>query len=155
VRPPFYRIGAAALAAVLTILVNALAPSVARASGTVTIQQAGGHTDVYNDVVIKVIHGALFMTSADGKGTLIIQRAACAYQGQLLVCFATGATLVQAGKTSPLDFQKGTLYVNSTDDPQQMLLTTTKVPPHSIVFSFTTSRGTYVNLSGRIDKVVQ
>lgn len=149
------RAGAAVFAAFLTVSACAFGSTAARASGTVTIRQANGQTNVYHDVVIKVIHGALFMTSADGKGTLIIARAACSYQGDLMVCFATGATLVQAGETNPLDFRQGTLYVNSTDKPQPLLLSTTKVAPHSVLLSFTTKRGTYVNLSGRIDKVVK
>ncbi|MGA8576896.1 MAG: hypothetical protein WB609_14580 [Candidatus Cybelea sp.] len=127
----------------------------ARATGTILIQQADGQTNVYHDVVIKVIHSALYMTSSDGRGTLVINRAACAYQRQLLVCLPTSATLVQSGQTSPLDFKQGTLYVNSTDDPQQLSASTQKVDAHGIVLSFTTKRGTYVNLNGRIDKVVK
>jgi len=127
----------------------------ARAAGTITIAQSDGHTDTYHDVVIKVIHGSLYMTSADGKGTLIIHRAACSYQNQLMVCFATSAVLVQAGETKPLDFKTGTLYVNGTDDPQPLALSSAKVPAHGILLSFTTKRGTYVSLSGRIDKVVE
>jgi hypothetical protein len=127
----------------------------AGATGTVTIIQANGHKDVYDDVEIKVMHGALYLTSADAKGTIVIDRAACSYQGKLMVCLATGATLVQAGETSPLDFRHGTVYVNDTDDYQQLVLSTTKVPPHSVLVSFTTKRGTYLGLTGRIDKVVK
>jgi hypothetical protein len=132
-----------------------LGPATVRAGGTVTIAQTDGHTDTYHDVVIKVIHDVLYITSADGRGTLIIHRAACAFQGQLLVCFPTSAVLVQSGETKPLDFRKGTLYVNGTGDPQPLALSTAKVPPHGILLSFSTDRGTYVSMSGRIDKVVK
>lgn len=127
----------------------------AGAGGTVMIRQSDGHTDVYHDVSIKIIHQALFLTSADGKGTLVINRAACAYQGQILVCFATGATLVQSGSSKPLDFKSGTVYFNLTGESQQLALSTQKVPAHSILLSFTTKRGTYISLNGRIDKVVR
>lgn len=137
------------------VLASAFGISAAGATGTVTVQQTNGHVDVYKDVSVKVIHDALFMTSADGKGTLIIHRAACSYQAELLVCFVTSATLVQAGKVSPLDFKIGTLYVNLTDAPQPLALSTKKVAPESVLLSFTTKRGTYVNLNGRIDKVVK
>jgi hypothetical protein len=146
-------IACAALVALVASLAVGAAP--AAAMGTVLIRQADGSTNTYHDVAIKVIHNALYMTTSDGHGTLVINRAACSYQGDLMVCFATSATLVQAGKTSAIDLKKGTIYVNSTNDPQQMLLSTTKVPPHSIVLSFSTNRGTYVSLSGRIDKVVK
>lgn len=141
----------------LLVLFGCLALSTvsAGATGTMTIVQADGDRNVYDDVEIKVIHGALYMTSADGKGTLIIQRAACSYQGKLMVCFATNAALVQSGETSALDFKRGTVYANTTDDFQPMVMSSTKVPPHSIMLSFTTKRGTYISLSGRIDKVVK
>jgi hypothetical protein len=132
-----------------------LSTAMAGATGTMTIIQADGDTNVYNDVEIKIIHSALYVTSQDGKGTMVINRAACSHQGELMVCFATSATLVQAGETSPLDFKRGTVYLNNTDDYQTLVMSTTKVPPHSILFSFTTKRGTLVNLNGRIDKVVK
>lgn len=120
-----------------------------------TIVQADGDKDTYSDVEIKVIHGALYMTSEDGKGTMVITRAACSHQAQLMVCYATNATLVQSGETSPLDFKRGTVYVNDTDDYQPLVMSTTKVAPHSIMLSFTTKRGTYVTVNGSIDKVVK
>jgi hypothetical protein len=147
--------GPAVCSALLAFCGLAFGASPAGAAGTVMIRQSTGETNVYHDVGIKVIHGALYMTTRDGQGTLVINRAACSYQGPLMVCFATGATLVQAGKTRAVDFQKGTIYVNSTDEPAAMLLSTTKVPPHSLLLSFSTKRGTYVSLSGRIDKVLK
>lgn len=127
----------------------------AGARGTATIVQADGHTDVYRDVNISVIRGVLYVTTADGTGTMVINRAACSYQGQLMVCFATHAALIQSGETSPLDFKSGTLYANDTDDYLPLALSTTKVPPHSILLSFTTKRGTSISVSGRFDKVVK
>ncbi len=144
------------IAALLALAVGAgLTETPAQAMGTVTIQQANGARSTYRNVVIKIIHDALFVTSQDGKGTLVIHRAACAYQGAVLVCFVTSATLVQAGKTSSLDFRNGTVYVNMTNDPQTLTRSTMKVPAKGIVSSFTTVRGTYVNLVGSIDKVVK
>jgi hypothetical protein len=133
----------------------AFASGAAQAKGTVLIQQSNGHTNVYDDAVIKVIHGALYVTSADGEGTLVINRAACSHQGEILTCFATTATLVQSGETKALDLKKGTIYVNSTDAPQPLVLSTTKLAPHSIMLSLETDRGTYIGLTGGIDKMVQ
>jgi hypothetical protein len=127
----------------------------AGAAGTVLIQQSSGHIDEYANVGIKILHGSLYLTSADGRGQLVITRAACSHQGQLLVCLATDATLTQLGKTTPLDFDRGTIYVNGTDTPQPLVLSTSKVPAHSVMLSLTTKRGTYVGLTGRIDEMVQ
>ncbi|MBV8067437.1 MAG: hypothetical protein JO113_05645 [Candidatus Eremiobacteraeota bacterium] len=142
-----------ALSAFLALL--ALSTIRVGATGTMTIVQADGDRNVYNDVEIKIIHGALYMTSEDGKGTMVINDAACSHQGKLMVCYATRATLVQAGEVTPLDFKTGTVYVNNTDDYLPLVMSTTKVPPHSIMLSYTTDRGTYVSCSGGIDKVVK
>ncbi len=104
----FFRSAAAVALALATQAALTSAP--APAMGTVTIQQPTAR-NTYHNVEIKIIHNALFVTSADGRGTLVINRAACAYQGAVLVCFVTSATLVQAGKTTPLDFRNGTVYV--------------------------------------------
>ena len=55
-------------------------------------------------------------------------------QERLLVCYVT----------SPVRsiLKRGTLYVNSTDDPQTLVLSTTKIAPHSVILSITTKKGT-------------
>lgn len=141
-----------ALLALLACFV--VSPIAAVAKGTMTIVQANGENDVYDDVMINVVHGSLYMTSADAKGTIVIRRAACSYQEKLMVCLLTKATLIQGGSASALDFERGTMYANSTDDYQPLVLSSTKVAPHSILLTFKTSRGTVVSLTGRIDKVV-
>jgi hypothetical protein len=133
----------------------ALATAAAQATGTILIQQSSGESNTYDNVAIKILHGSLYLTTADGRGTLVITRAACSHQDQLMVCFATNATLVQSGQTSPLDFDRGTIYINNTDSQQPLVLSTAKVPAHGILVSLTTKRGTYIGLSGRIDKVTQ
>lgn len=125
------------------------------AKGTFVIRHANGQVNTYKNVSIKILHGDLYVTASDGKGTFIVNRAACSYQGKLMVCYATGATLVQAGKTSAIDLKTGTVYVNATDDPQPLVLSSAKVPAHSVLLSLTTDRGTLVSLNGRIDRVVK
>lgn len=131
----------------------AFGAAAADAAGTVTIQQADGSVQTYSDAVVKVIHNILYVTSADGKGTLIVSRAACAYQGQVLVCLPTALTLAQAGSVNPIHLTKGTLYVNLTDQPQLLAASTMKISPNSIILSMQTKAGTYVSVSGAIDKV--
>jgi hypothetical protein len=127
----------------------------ARAGGTVTIQHSDGTIDTYRDAAIKVIHSALYVTSADGKGTMVINRAACSYQGDTYVCLPTSVTLVQSGSTNAVDLSSGTIYANMTDDAQQLPLSSQHLGPHSILLSITTKKGTTINLSGTIDKVTK
>ncbi len=125
----------------------------ARAEGTARIQQADGTVNVYQDVKIQIVHNTLAMTTADGKGTLMIYRAACAYQGDIYVCLPTGATLVQGGSVNPINIVRGTVYANLTDEMHQLSLSTMQMAAHSIMMAIKTKRGTYVTLSGTIDKV--
>jgi hypothetical protein len=146
-----FRLSVAALAALAAFTFTST--FAARAAGTARIQQADGTVNVYQGVKIQIIHNTLAMTSADGKGTLMIYRAACAYQGDILVCLPTGATLVQGGSVNPIKIVRGTVYANLTDDAHQLALSTMQVPAHSIMMALKTGRGTYVTLSGTIDKV--
>ena len=56
----------------------------ALADGTVRVTQNDGTLQVYPNVSIRVVDKTLRVTSADGKGTLIVERAACSYTGELL-----------------------------------------------------------------------
>jgi hypothetical protein len=125
------------------------------AAGTATIQQVDGSLDTYGNVAVAIIHKNLFVTTRDGKGTLVIQRAACAYQGQVMVCFPTAVTLVQSGESRPIDLRNGTIYLNLTGEAQPLVMSTTKVPARSMLLSITTKRGTYISVSGRIDRMVK
>lgn len=133
----------------------ALTSSIACAKGTITVVQSNGETNVYDDVGIKIVSGALFITSEDGKGTIVVHKAACSYQGKVLVCFPTSVTLVQSGKVKPLDLTTGTVYVNSTNDYQSIALSSQKLAPHTLWFTFSTRIGTHASVTGRIDKVVK
>jgi hypothetical protein len=127
--------------------------SVARAEGTARIQQADGTVNTYHNVKIQILNKTLTMTSPDGKGTLMIYRAACAYQGSILVCLPTGTTLIQGGTVSPIKLLSGTVYANMTGAPQNLNNSSTRLPPHGILMALKTQRGTYVSLNGTIDKV--
>ena len=146
-----FRFSTCALAALAVFALSS--PLVARAEGTARIQQTNGTVNVYSGVKIQIVHNTLAMTTADGSGTLMIYRAACAYQGDVLVCLPTGATLVQGGSVNPIKIVQGTVYANLTDEMQQLSLSTMRIPAHSIMMAITTGKGTYVTLSGTIDKV--
>jgi hypothetical protein len=127
----------------------------AHATGTMLIQRSDGDKDTYNDVEIDVFQGAMFLTSDDGDGTLVINRAACSYQAKVMVCLPTSIVLVQDGESSALNVRNGTIYINDTGDAQQLTHSTTKLKPHSAMVSFTTVSGTYVNVLGTLDQVIR
>jgi len=123
------------------------------AKGTVTVQQSNGSTQTYNNVTIVIAHKTLRVTTADGVGTLVIDKAACSYVGNLQMCLPYSMTLDQGGGTHPLDFQRGTVYVNLTDSKQPLSNSSMQLPPQGILLSLTTKVGTIVNMTGTIDKV--
>lgn len=140
----------AALTAALAI--SMLTATAARAEGTARIQQVNGSVNVYHHVKIQIVAKTLSVTSPDGKGTLIIYRAACSYQGQVMMCLPDGVSLVQNGGVSAIKLTSGTVYANLTGEPQNLAMSSTKVPAHSILMALKTRRGTYVTVSGAIDK---
>jgi len=129
------------------------AASVAHAKGTVTVQQSDGSTQTYNNVSIVIANKTLRVTTADGVGTLVIDKAACSYVGNLQMCLPYSMTLDQGGGSHPLDFQRGTVYANLTDSKQPLSQSSMQLPPNGIMLSLTTKIGTIVNLTGTIDKV--
>ena len=138
------------LTAVSILMLVGNAP--ARATGTVQVQQSDGSIQYYKNASIVVSNKTLRITTADKKGTLLIDRAACSLNGKVLICLPYDMTLDQGGGAHPLDFQRGTVYLNTTNEPQPMPATSQQLPGNGIMLSLTTKIGTIVNVTGTIDK---
>jgi hypothetical protein len=143
------------VAPVLAAALWALTPAVAYATGEISIHHAAGATNSYNDVEIRVFSGSLFLTSDDGDGTIVVTRAACSYQGKIIVCLPISAALVQDGETSALALRRGTIYLNYTSTAQSMSFSSAKLPAKSILLALTLNNGTLINVRGRIDQVIE
>jgi hypothetical protein len=130
----------------------AFMPGAARASGTMQVQQTDGSTQTYKNVSVVISNKTLRLTSADKQGTLVVDRAACSFLGKVMRCLPESMTLDQGGGAQRLDFQSGTVYLNSTDTKQPLPATSQQLPPNGIMLSMTTKIGTIVNLTGTIDK---
>ncbi len=142
-------------AAIAAAVACCLAPLAAQATGTLSVHRQNGGINTYRTVEIKVLSGALFVTSQDGAGTIVVSNAACSYQAKIIVCLPTAVALVQGGSSHALDLKSGTVYLNYTDSDQPMSRTTTKLPAHNVMLAFSTSKGTSVTLSGVIDQVIK
>ncbi len=138
------------------MLALTIAGAPAAATGTLSVQQSSGKVDVYPNSVVRLISGkALTITSADGKGVLKIDQAACSYAGELRSCLLYHMEWIQAGQVHPIDLVRGTVYVNLTAQRQALPLSSQQLPPNGILLSFLTKRGTNVNMTGTIDEVVK
>ena len=137
------------------LLTCSLAASVApaQASGTARIQQPDGVVKIYPNVHVRIENRVLHLTSADGKGTLSISRAACSMIGGLMRCLPDQAQLAQFGETHSIALKNATVWLNPGTENLQLPLSSTQIPPHGIVVSLVTVAGTYVSLSGTVDEV--
>jgi hypothetical protein len=132
-----------------------LPPAPAGATGAISIHHASGASNSYSDVEIRVFSGSLFLTSDDGDGTIVVTRAACSYQGKIIVCLPISAALVQDGESSALALRRGTIYLNYTSTAQSMSFSSSKLPAKSILLALTLNDGTLINVHGRIDQVIE
>ena len=143
------------VAAIVAVMTSVIGPVAADATGTIKIQHKGGTVNTYPDVEIKIFSGSLFLTTEDGRGTLVVTRAACSYQEKIIVCLPTTAALVQGGNSNALSLQSGTIYLNYTDVDQPLSRTSKKLPPNSIMLALTTANGTFIDVHGRIDQLIK
>lgn len=125
----------------------------AGATGTVRITKSDGTVKVYHDVTIHFTNNRLRLISGDRKGALIIDRAACSYVGNIERCLPIDAKLDQGGSTHPLDFESGTILVNTGDTPHTLRHSSQQLPPNGVVMLLQTKRGTFIALHGVIDEV--
>lgn len=125
----------------------------AGATGTVRVQQSNGTVKTYDDVSIRVKHNTVRIGTKDQKGVLVIDRAACSYVGELLRCLPTSFQLVQSDQTKTIQLINGLVYLNLTDQPQQMSLSSTQMKSHHLMLTLHTMRGTYITVRGQIDEI--
>jgi hypothetical protein len=137
--------------ALLLVGLSFCVASVADAKGTVRVEQSDGTTQVYPNVSLRVVNHTLRITTQDGKGTLVVTRAACSFEGDLMRCLPYELHLEQDGVESALDFQQGTLYYNKTNTNQQLSASSTQVPPNGILGLLRTKKGTIIAISGVVD----
>jgi hypothetical protein len=137
----------------LVSIFGALGVTGADATGPMRVQQNDGTVQVYHDVLIRVAQRTLRIGSKDRKGVLVIDRAACTYAGSLLRCLPSTIKFEQNGQTHTIQLITGTLYVNLTDDMQQLHHSSTQLSPHDVLLMMQTHRGTYISLHGHIDEM--
>lgn len=127
----------------------------AYATATVGVHNEDGSSQTYSNVSVKIVNQALNLTTSDGKGTLIIKKAACSYAGEIQVCLPYTLTIVQSGASHALDFERGTVYLNLSDSVQTLPQSSMQIPVRGIVMSLKTKIGTIINMTGTIDQVTK
>ncbi len=137
----------------LTAAVLAALPNVSAATGTARIQQADGNVKTYSNVRINIAQQKMSITSSDGKGTLVISKAACSMIGKMIRCYPYAATLEQGGTARPITVVNATVWLNPSGESQQLPRSSMHLPPRGVLLSLQTKAGTYVSLSGTADEL--
>ncbi|MGA7569362.1 MAG: hypothetical protein WBG27_00585 [Candidatus Aquilonibacter sp.] len=125
----------------------------ARATGTARIAQRDGATKTYTNVRIVVQTESMAITSSDGQGTLVFGKAACTKVGELLRCIPYDATLEQHGQSTHIPLKYGTVWLNPSATTQQLTYSSTQLVPRGVLLSIRTKAGTYVSVTGVIDRI--
>ncbi len=128
----------------------------ANAAGTARIQQRDGSAKIYSDVHIRVQdHQRLLITSSDGVGTLIVNKASCTAVANLIRCLAYSVELDQNGRTVAIPVLSGTVWLNLSGAKHQLPYSSTQLPPRAVLMALATKRGTHLTLTGTIDEVTK
>ncbi len=117
------------------------------------VQQRDGSLKIYRDVLVEIRNEELSLTTADGLGTLVIGKAACVKESSLIKCLPYDATLYQHGWKDRVKVQSGTVWFNPTSTAQQLSYSSARLPARGIMMSMTTKAGTYVSLTGTVDRM--
>jgi hypothetical protein len=141
------------LSLVLAATLSAILCGPAGATGTVRIQQHDGGTKTYSNVRIVVFNESMTITSSDGEGTLVLGKAGCTKVGELLRCIPYDATLEQHGESTHVPLQSGTVWLNPSSTTQQLSFSSTQLPPRGVLLSIQTKAGTFVSLTGTVDRI--
>jgi hypothetical protein len=147
------RIGTLILVPVFLAIAAVAVPGPASATGTARIQQRDGSTKTYTNVRIVVLSESMAITSSDGEGTLVFGKAACTKIGELLRCIPYDATLEQHGQSTHVPLQYGTVWLNPSSSTQQLTHSSTQLPPRGVLLSIQTKAGTYVSVTGVVDRI--
>lgn len=135
---------------IVVFIMMCAVPIFAQAKGTMRVQQSDGSVQLYDNVNLAVNGRELLVTTSNNKGTLIIDEAACSFVERVLRCIPQRVRLRQNG-TQWLDFDRGTVYFNRTDEKQQLKYSSTQLPPNGVLGSLKSPKGTYVTWSGTLD----
>jgi hypothetical protein len=114
----------------------------ALASGTARIQQTNGSVNTYSGMRLQILPHSVVLRSPDGQDEVSML---CESGGDgISVCRPQAFYFQRGAKAYSIPLRQGTVYINTSDDAQTLPLSSTRVPPHSILLALQTRRGTYI-----------
>lgn len=129
------------------------AGSPASAKGVTLIQEKNGVVKTYSSVNIALNGQTLTLRTADGKGVLRIVTGACSFDKNVQRCLPYSVMLTQNGKTHPIALDYGSVFLNVSNEPHHLTLSSDMLAPRTVLILFKTAHGTYVTSKGTLDEV--
>ncbi|HTA38478.1 MAG TPA: hypothetical protein VK760_05360, partial [Candidatus Acidoferrales bacterium] len=126
--------------AALVVVAGCFAASAvpAIATGTLRVQHRDGVVQTYTNVYIRILDNEMTLTSNDGKGTVVIGKAACSKIGELISCLPYDATLEQNGNEARIALQSGTVLINPTATRHALSYSSQSLPSHGVLMAVKT-----------------
>ncbi|HEV3090535.1 MAG TPA: hypothetical protein VGX91_03725 [Candidatus Cybelea sp.] len=146
-------VSSAWLCASFLMAVAGVLPNPAWATGTALIAHPDGSESTYHNVRVVIWNESMALTSSDGKGTVVLGKAACTKVGELVKCIPYDATLYQNGYRVHILLVSGTVWLNPSETVQNLQDSSTQLPPRGVMLAVKTKHGTYVTLTGTVDEV--
>jgi len=143
-----FKIGKTALLTIPTLLALA-APTLAE--GLVTVEYPNGDSTNYPGVRILSNNEILNVKDGEEGKVLEIQKKDCHTEGEVAVC--TGGTVIidTYGVKEAMLVKQLVVFTNTTTKQQPIKDSKVTLGPKSVMAEILSQKGTYVNISGKID----
>ena len=128
--------------------------SPALAQGELTVEYADGETEVI-DVDISDTKEFIYFQNPENDNILMITKNKCDREGELIVCNKARVGLQSHGILEEFNVEEIFLFINSSDDEQNINGSTVTMSPNTILLEFLTDKGSLVTGLGMIDSNVR
>lgn len=121
------------------------------AKGEMSVEYPDGETDIYEEMQIFHTPDTLYLKDASGINTVVISKAECTKEGQLLYCDRAKVFLENYGVSEEIVFTQLALFINETSSRQEIQGSRLVLKPKTILLEGVTKKGTFITAFGKID----
>ena len=125
--------------------------SPALAEGELTVEYSNGDVEVFSDVEISNTETVLYIKGQETGSILLITKNECDKEGELFVCQKARVGLQSYGVLEELKVEQIFLFINGTNEPQDILGSTITLSPNTVLLEFATDVDSFVSGFGTID----
>jgi len=121
------------------------------AEGLVTVEYPNGDSNNYPDVKI-LSNNEILSVDDGGEGKVLqILKKDCHKEGEVSVCNGGTASIDTYGVKEAMLVKQMVVFTNNTNQAQPIKDSKVTLGPKSVMAEILTQKGTYINISGKID----